>query len=916
MKSINEVLNIDSITNECIRENEIKKLIDSDFIPSFDEFTLFPNLRNRKLLFRTFKEDKRVVAFFNKKDTEDLEYELYFNDYVPDEFALISNPILGNSLYLMSAAIKKNPQLIKYVSKDLFLNPADVKSALYKYMITIDDLKKHPELCQNDLIMNTLDKIDSKFRLYHLSSHEKKKLLMKQLTTDTNTISEFPFMKEPFNTVSSDLLNEFIKFIYHPINEEDIDDQQVYYTLLDKIIDASVNIRYLNSKKDFLYNNIAVIGTKVSKVLNETSSKEEFVTSLSEEFYMFINTINDEIVSFSEISNYFNIIYDSYSEDGNLFKDSITEIYNSLLNLHSNAYKANEKSNIKREIKNKLKLSPKKASKVILDKKINYVSKLLKEKNYSSLGYSLDELKQIIKSERSYIRNIKKIRKNNIDINDDDFLKLEEKVISDSLDRKTIQELLNINDKKIIDSIYKRYNRIKYLINDKLDLKDEFTIEDADKEKFDFNYNNFLIASNDNYNDVVCDYLIKLDSNIISDILNNQSNCKELLSLVPLANLVDEFSSKDIISIMGTYNVIINHLLNKSNMSFYQANPLRFISKNLDYVIRLNDSLSKDYSINEEILGKDVVNKLRDDLIPSYANTYISMINKSSSIIPPVIGEFKDYKFESDNNYDVSRLLIGKIFGDSCIDINNYAGEDTFKKCLTEKDGDVILLKDKYTNDVVGRSLVFRLGNTILLSNFISTTGNILSDVYDEEFLDNIATQIMDASTSSGDNIENILLIADAFNDPDDLRYKTITDKRLFFKFPHADLTDKAFVICSKNMDSNGNINAQDIKLDDSSQSSYKSRRKEIRSIKDVIPEEITRIKALNSLFRQEKDKNSHKFMADDYKELYYGEDWYIGVSNDDIYEEIVLPTTDNRKFEEIENVKKLLNDKVQNKQL
>ena len=76
----------------------------------------------------------------------------------------------------------------------------------------------------------------------------------------------------------------------------------------------------------------------------------------------------------------------------------------------------------------------------------------------------------------------------------------------------------------------------------------------------------------------------------------------------------------------------------------------------------------------------------------------------------------------------------------------------------------------------------------------------------------------------------------------------------------------------------------------------YETKREKIKEKTETSSEELTRIKALAILLTEdndirEKEINSFKKVKkEDYDEVYQGQDWYIGIKDNQVIEEVTLP--------------------------
>ncbi len=75
-------------------------------------------------------------------------------------------------------------------------------------------------------------------------------------------------------------------------------------------------------------------------------------------------------------------------------------------------------------------------------------------------------------------------------------------------------------------------------------------------------------------------------------------------------------------------------------------------------------------------------------------------------------------------------LLIGSKFSRSCIDLTNVSGAPTYRGCLTKPNMDVLIVRDKFTHEIVARSILFRTKNTVMFAPFYDTKGHVFAPFF------------------------------------------------------------------------------------------------------------------------------------------------------------------------------------------
>ena len=192
----------------------------------------------------------------------------------------------------------------------------------------------------------------------------------------------------------------------------------------------------------------------------------------------------------------------------------------------------------------------------------------------------------------------------------------------------------------------------------------------------------------------------------------------------------------------------------------------------------------------------------------------------------------------------------------------------------------ILLRKD---NVLFDRILAFRRGNVIQL-----VTQN--EHEYPLEMYEQIKNQML--GQMRNDNIDYIVVNE---NSLEEKNLKTLTDGRFTTYFPHADTTEKVYVLYG---------NDKKFRFSASKQGKYYKKRKEINYSPTI--EEIKRLLALNAYINK---KEPMKFDLN--AKAICGEDWILIENNNEI-KEIILNQEDIIAKQEMENAKEILkeNDK------
>ena len=895
--------NPSSIINIKDLNDEIVLLaLKNGYIPKKEDFIINPKLKDYKILLdKALLTDSSVILFYSRnKLTDEIVTYAFNHGYIPKKEDLLENKELTHSSKFMKEVIKYDPRLIVLVAGDCLLLPSFIKEVFTKYKISEEDLITYPELRKNTNIMNLLPE----YKIYYayLNSEEKRNIIINYLKNGLD-VTNLPFLDSNINGLcNKDKLKELIKYFKLNISE-DINTQKKYYNILDKIIDGISNIRYLKSKNTSQYPDIITLNNKISLVFNKVLNTRDYtyIDNLAKELYLFTN----KTISLQDITNNLYNFFDSYMDDNILHIELTSNFCNKILNYQRNTFLSITKQNILNSIISKLKLSKRKILSLTNGLKINKVANLLKNNNLKELNINEEEIQSIINNTKNIIINNKDIKKLGITINSIDLDKLiNEYLFLGNTDKSLINNLLNINNKEVINYIYNKILQIRYKLSKNIKLEDNELINYDYSKLPKLNYSTYLILDKERYLNNIADILLNLDDNLINKILDSKELLKEVMFLLPLVNIIKEFDTKAYINIISNYKRIKERLSNVYNYDNIDITNL--IYKKFDEVINLGNAYNSVDNITVAALGSDVIDILGEEHSNEYADIYLKMLPRKMGAIPGISLQYKDYYLESGLYTDANRLVIGKKPNDfSCIDLFNKAGVNTYKEALLDNTGDVILIRDK-DKKVVSRILVFRRGNIINMATGYNSS-------YPIEMYEQIAEQMMSRALSSNDDIDYIFVDSMAtFRVPD--TYKTLTDASFINNFPHGGFTEKVVLLTSKNMINGFKDKEININYDTPIKPKYFKLRKDINY--NPSESEITKLRALKILMEQDLEKkefmkrNFEPFYIQEYSMVVCGEDWYLAIKNDNTLEEVILPTADTRSNLEIDYVKNNLINK------
>ncbi len=707
------------------------------------------------------------------------------------------------------------------------------------------------------------------------------------------------------NEERNNLINQIFDVLSYKYDDNDPDIQEKYFYMLDKIIDAVCNLRYSEEKKNSLFYSIDQLNDVIMEQFMKIDdfNRNFILSSLTIKISSIIkiNRKNDGYIDLQKkIDNLYNIYING---DGHLDKENTTDFYNEILNKQQDAFIKEEKQKIIKSLMYKLTLTEKEQQKIIKALKLKEAYKLLKEENYRVLKISPNILQNKLCEVHENLNKIKEFEKNNIIITKQQFMTLDNLFLNGDLSFETVESnnMLTNLTKKQIKIILKKYNKLllPYLDNIELDINSA----DLPKDNINYNYNHVKITNKDTYYTNLKELVSTMNNDEITFFIKNYNNIKDLLSLLPLANLLEEFDVKILKSIIFNYDKIREKL--KIDLS--KENKITFTKmlNNLTEYIKLAESYNSADEYTISILGEERIQKILKEKQTSrnpakYVDAYIKMLNCNKSSIPPINGEYNDYIYETGNNYDLDKLLIGKNCHRSCVGPSG-AGENAFYACLSDKDADVLIIKRKKSNEFIGRILMFRKGNYILFSPIQGIKG-IDRKLYDIGFLTHISNQIFDKIDLKNDKLDYIFLTNNYLNILKDV--SVYTNGVITQELPHADLSSNVFVIGNKTFKNTINID-----INQMVKPLYYKTRKKVEEKTVGFLDDIKRIKALDINMTMGENMRKNKMLEfenlqqSNYKKAYIGQDYYILIKNNGQVDKTILNTNDERQNIEINEI-------------
>lgn len=769
------------------------------------------------------------------------------------------NPSLTKFSNIMEAAIEKNPKMIKYIHCNISDNTIRKTSQYYK--LTKQDLKNNPYLMNNEKIIQNNPQLYIFFQ-YPIKIIE----LQETIKKEPIQIRENEFFKN-----KQDFINKIIYLINRLIPNNG-NNQKYYYEKMVRIIDRIAVMRYKDSKKQFKYTDIVEMNHEIIKVLSEVEKTNNILLlyNLEEELYSFAN----EKIPKERIKENLNRYYKKYRENYSLNIEHTKDLCNEILNHHRDKYIMDETRKMIKQIKETLLISEKKQNQINKSKRIKKISELIKKGEFHILGTTKEEIIEYINIIEQDIKTNKKLKRKEYILTNNQFDELKKIFIENgTLNVSKTLEVLNTQDKEIIKYIINKYEKIKLNFVDKIELENVY-ISDEFKEKLSLNSNNFQINDNEKNYFTIALMVYNITENEINKILSNEEYIDQIKKIIPFANTLPELTVSNIKQIFIESGKIIKEISKKQNLQD------DYIYNNIDQIITYSKGLDR---VNDNIiiaLGREIVNVVGESVCDDYLDIYAKMLKKTYSFIPPVEIEYNDLELKSGDYFNSERLLIGKCAQGSCIDINNPAGEKTYKECLLKPESDVILIRKN--NKLIDRILVFRRGNIIQM-----VTQN--NHEYPLEMYKKIAEKMQQESKQ--DNLDYIVVNHNSIKEKET---KTLTDGRFQNYFPHSDTTDKVVILYS---------NSEKIQFIKHPQYKYLKRRKEINY--NPTTKQIKQILALNEYIN-----NEHVKQYSENATIFCGEDWLLTIEEDEITE-ILLNKEDPAAKQEIKIAKEKIKTKT-----
>lgn len=288
---------------------------------------------------------------------------------------------------------------------------------------------------------------------------------------------------------------DFYHYLYDKlgikIDDHNMDIQEEYFKILDKVIDACVLVRYQNNCNHYTeYHSIDQINTLIIEKIEEGVSEKELLEYLSNVFIGMISQERDLASYYYKLKE----LYQNYSTKRELDYSVTTEFYNEILNKQRNFFLSQFKETIKEGLKALLPYTERMSNKLETNLKFKKCLLLLKNRNYSLLGITQEEINEKLDHLHLYLNMIKPFNKNNRQLSSSilegiDSLFLDGKLLDENL--KKGYPFLETKERKVILNQYHKL-LLPYLESIEIEPK-------GNSLNVAFNYNHYQIVSEKGY---------------------------------------------------------------------------------------------------------------------------------------------------------------------------------------------------------------------------------------------------------------------------------------------------------------------------------------------------------------------------------------------------------------------------------
>ena len=692
----------------------------------------------------------------------------------------------------------------------------------------------------------------------------------------------FFYSKNP-NHLQGETAVKLIKSLLYNFNEDDPNIQEKLYLTLDKMMDGIIRLKYREDRHSFRFRSADQLNRYISKEMSriDKNNEEYYLKNMAGVLNYKINDLKYYKMCLQGLKS----LYQLYQENNHtLSQEDTSWFYNQILNTQYNFYHQWEKTRMINHLTGMLPLTKKTEEGIIRGAKFKKIDELFANGEYERLGVTKEELLDLLSDYDTYLNSLKKIRKEHVVISKDQLKKINELFVTGRLSEESLQEIIPDAPSQVKSVVLTKYNQEKtrFLNIVSVERKDLSHIH------LGYNYNNYKIGTQIKTYQNIAKIIGNLTEDQAQDILVHGQLPEDLKLLLPLVNYFDELNENVMISLLRNYPRILHQM---KQDKLIKEETIEEAMPKLYNMLEMAETYDGADDITIAALGKDIIEGIMVDRETSrnpqkYLETYIEMLKREYTVIPPVEGEFLNYYYETAHDSDRDRLLIGKNCNMSCIGPEGE-GEKAYYETLNGHTADVLMIKDKETGEFIARSLCFRKGNYVVFAPIHDQEG--ISDyLYQPGLLSKIANQMLEKATKENDTLEYVFAVS--YVDLNDF-YTLVQDSYLSDPFPHADLEEVAYLIGNKN-------SSKPVEIDSTVDipTIYKTKRDRVKNKDEITSDELTKIKALDILLtkdKEEKEEKSRNFEVIDkekYDEIFRGQDWYIGIKDGKIIEEVILP--------------------------
>lgn len=490
-----------------------------------------------------------------------------------------------------------------------------------------------------------------------LTQVEKEAILSFIETQDFHFIAYLPyFLSAKEGELTGPTATKILRRLAVTFDEDDPNIQEKLYLTLDKMMDGIAKIKYKQNKNQFRFNDVNQIN---EYILNTFDKVDKF----NQDFY-FKNLVNMLISRIEDKNNYdsfleeINRLYGLYLAKGILPREETNSFYNEILNKQLDSYIQKEKKQKQEELRHSLPYTKNKQKGIEIRAKLEKFNNLLKTNEYEKLGLSKEELLNSIKDYNIYLNSLKRLRKENIQIGTLELTTINNLFIEGKLTEKHLEKVLPTASKQAIITILDKYTQIKRQFLDRITIASE----ELSAIDLPYNYNNYKIATQAQLNQNIISLLENMTETEALDIIESEPLQSGIKFLLPLFSYFEELDTKKMIALLGNYPRILKKMYKEKLI------PIEIMTEAMPQFasfLSILDAYTSVDDITIAAIGDDIVGLLSSsDKMTSrnpidYLKTYEGMLQREYAYIPPVEGEYGKYYYESANDSDRERLLIG-----------------------------------------------------------------------------------------------------------------------------------------------------------------------------------------------------------------------------------------------------------------